>query len=97
MVVNEAMACGRPCLVSDRVGCGPDLVLAHKTGVIFPHGNVAGLSSAMVSLAASPVQSAEMGRKAQNHLKQYSVQKAVEGVLHALRATVGTREAACMQ
>jgi glycosyltransferase involved in cell wall biosynthesis len=25
-VVNEALACGRPVIVSDAVGCGPDLV-----------------------------------------------------------------------
>lgn len=98
MVVNEAMACGRPSLVSDRVGCGPDLVMAHETGGIYPHGNVAALSSAMVDMAANPVQSAEMGRKAQSHLRRsYSVQAAVEGVLQALQATVGAREAVCLQ
>ena len=97
MVVNEAMACGRPSLVSDRVGCGPDLVVAHETGVIFPHGNVAALSSAMANMAGNPAKSAEMGRKAQRHLKNYSVQGAVEGVLHALQATVGARETACVQ
>ena len=89
MVVNEAMACGRPSLVSDRVGCGPDLVMAHETGVIFPHGNVTALSSAMINMAANPAQTTDMGRKAQSHLKKYSVQGAVDGVLHALHTTVG--------
>jgi glycosyltransferase involved in cell wall biosynthesis len=97
MVVNEAMACGRPCLVSDRVGCGPDLVMGHGTGVIFPHGNAAALASEMVNMAANPAQSKEMGRKAQSHLKKYSVQGAVEGVLYALQATEGARETVCMQ
>jgi len=97
MVVNEAMACGRPSLVSDRVGCGPDLVMGHDTGVIFPHGNVAALASAMANMAANPAQSTEMGRKAQSHLKKYSVQGAVQGVLHALQATVGATEAVCVQ
>jgi glycosyltransferase involved in cell wall biosynthesis len=97
MVVNEAMSCGRPSLVSDRVGCGPDLVIAHETGLIYPHGNVAALSSAMLNMAASPAQSAEMGHKAQRHLNEYSVQAAVDGVLHALQATVGSSEAVCLQ
>ena len=97
MVVNEAMTCGRPAVVSDRVGCGPDLVEEHETGLIFPHGNVGALSSAMVNVAANPAQSAEMGRKAQTRLKKYSVQAAVQGVLHALQTTVGATEAVCLQ
>ena len=40
LVVNEAMACKRPCIVSDHVGCGPDLVAVGETGVIFPLGDV---------------------------------------------------------
>ena len=44
LVVNEAMACARPCIVSDRVGCGPDLVIPQETGSIFPLGDVEALS-----------------------------------------------------
>ena len=55
MVVNEAMACGRPALVSDRVGCGSRLVMGHDTGAIFPHGNVAALSSAMINMASNRI------------------------------------------
>jgi glycosyltransferase involved in cell wall biosynthesis len=97
MVVNEAMACRRACLVSDRVGCGPDLVMGHYTGAIFPHGDVGALSSAMINMAANPAQSTATGRNAQSHLKKYSVQAAVDGVLNALQATVGPRQAVCMQ
>src|SRR5206468_11090595 len=32
LVVNEAMATGVPCVVSDRVGCAPDLVQSGSTG-----------------------------------------------------------------
>jgi glycosyltransferase involved in cell wall biosynthesis len=32
LVVNEAMACGVPAIVSDAVGCGPDLITEGKTG-----------------------------------------------------------------
>lgn len=35
LAVNEAMACGRPVLVSDRVGCHPDVVLPGKNGQVF--------------------------------------------------------------
>jgi glycosyltransferase involved in cell wall biosynthesis len=97
MVVNEAMACGRPSLISDRVGCGPDLVLPQETGQIFPHGNVMALSSAMIQMAANPIQTAEMGRNAHSRLARYSLRAAVDGVLQALEATVGARETLCLQ
>lgn len=97
MVVNEAMACGRPSLVSDRVGCGPDLVMGNEIGVIFPHGDVAALSHAMSNMATNPEKTAEMGRKAQRQLKNYSVEAAVEGMLEALRSTLGRQEALCLQ
>ena len=50
LVVNEAMAAGLPVIVSDRVGCGADLVHPGETGLIFPAGNVDVLRSAMQRL-----------------------------------------------
>lgn len=47
LVVNEAMACGVPAVVSDAVGCGPDLVEPGVTGATFPFGNVAALAGAI--------------------------------------------------
>lgn len=36
LAVNEALACGRPVLVSDRVGCAPDVVKHGSNGWVFP-------------------------------------------------------------
>jgi glycosyltransferase involved in cell wall biosynthesis len=47
LVVNEAMACGIPAIVSDAVGCGPDLIEPGLTGATFPLGDVAALASAI--------------------------------------------------
>jgi glycosyltransferase involved in cell wall biosynthesis len=47
LVVNEAMACGIPAIVSDAVGCGPDLIEPGRTGATFPLGDVAALASAI--------------------------------------------------
>lgn len=39
LAVNEAMACNKPVLVSDRCGCAVDLVFHDKNGFIFAAGN----------------------------------------------------------
>ncbi len=47
LVVNEAMQFGLPCIVSDRVGCGLDLIHNDKTGRVFCSGNIADLCYAI--------------------------------------------------
>lgn len=49
LVVNEAMACGTPAVVSDTVGCAPDLIEPH-TGRVCGLGDVDGLADAIVAL-----------------------------------------------
>ena len=44
LAVNEAMCFGLPIIVSDIVGCGPDLIKNGENGYIFPFGNVEKLS-----------------------------------------------------
>jgi glycosyltransferase involved in cell wall biosynthesis len=73
MVINEAMTCGRTCLVSDQVGSGPDLVLRGNTGFIFPLGDVETLSSQMNDCAARPDTLAAMGERARMKMAGYSV------------------------
>lgn len=89
MVVNEAMTCGRPCIVSDRVGCGPDLVASGETGFVFPLGAVEALATLMIGCVADREKLAQMGERARNRAGKYSTSVAVEGVL---RAAVTVRE-----
>jgi glycosyltransferase involved in cell wall biosynthesis len=49
LVVNEAMACGVPAVISDVIGCAPDLIEPGKTGLTFPRGDVAALSTAIAT------------------------------------------------
>lgn len=44
LAVNEAMACGKAVLVSDRVGCAGDLVRPNINGLVFESGNVTDLA-----------------------------------------------------
>jgi glycosyltransferase involved in cell wall biosynthesis len=45
LVVNEAMTAGVLPIVSDRVGCGPDLVTG--LGEVYPCGDVGALTAAL--------------------------------------------------
>ncbi len=47
LVVNEAFACGVPAVVSDRVGCGPDMIDDGTTGSVVPVGDVGRLAEAI--------------------------------------------------
>ena len=47
LVVNEAMATGLPAVVSDRVGCAPDLIVAGETGEVCRLGDVDDLAAAL--------------------------------------------------
>ena len=91
LVVNEAMACARPCIVSDRVGCGPDLVIPGETGSIFPLGDVEALANSMLELAGDPGRMISMGICARSRLMNYSVETAVDGIIKSLTATMESR------
>lgn len=45
--VNEAMACGRPTIVSDACGCEKDLIIHGKTGYSFMSDNLSELKRSM--------------------------------------------------
>jgi glycosyltransferase involved in cell wall biosynthesis len=84
LVVNEAMIFGLPVIVSDRVGCGKDLVIPGKTGYVFPSGDARALSDAMMELAVNPDRAAEIGLAGSLLVKNFSVKDAVKGILQAL-------------
>lgn len=85
LVVNEGMACGLPAIVSNQVGCGPDLIDAGRTGDIFPMGNIEGLSSAMRRWAKSG-RCQDASHDVRRKIEGYSIQRAADGVMEALRA-----------
>ncbi len=88
LVVNEAMDSGLPCFVSDRVGCGPDLIVSQETGAIFSLGDKVGLVDLLVSLSSDPQCLARMGRQAKQRASAYSVDAACNALLEAVSRTV---------
>ena len=83
LVVNEALLHGVPCVVSDRVGCAPDLV-GPQTGVICEAGSIdaLGLAIGRVSeLSARP----DIRRHCREQVAAYSVDAAAAGIADAYR------------
>jgi len=93
VVVNEAMACGLPCIVSDRVGCGPDMIVCGQTGHIFPMGDVASLAGLMHSIEANRELLALMSQQATSKAANYSLSVGVESVVGAMAVATSTRTA----
>lgn len=87
LVVNEAMWFGLPALVSDQVGCGPDLITPGVTGDIHPVSDVGALAAAMARWA-EPGRCEAAGDAVRERSRRHSVARAVEGAVAALRAVV---------
>jgi glycosyltransferase involved in cell wall biosynthesis len=93
LVVNEGMATGLPAIVSDAVGCGPDLIEEGRTGFTYPVGDVAQLAGRMGDMVGRrPDQRSLMRAAVLSRIENYSCAAAVEGTLRALEQ-VGPREA----
>ncbi|WP_251941469.1 glycosyltransferase family 4 protein [Salinibacter ruber] len=86
LVVNEGMIFELPAIVSDRVGCGPDLVHDEETGFTFPLGDTEKLASTMHRAAKEPEHLREMGKNARELvLSEYTLESAADGIVKAAR------------
>ena len=85
MVVNEAMACGVPALVSDAVGCAEDLIENGRTGCVFSVGDVDGMTEGLVRLEALLRRDLEgVRRDLRARTADYSLESATKGLEEAL-------------
>ena len=67
LVVNEAMSCGRACIVTDHVGSGPDMVRPWATGMIYPLGQIEALAAVMKDFASDTARLRENGKHGENY------------------------------
>jgi glycosyltransferase involved in cell wall biosynthesis len=84
LVANEALACGVPVVVSDAVGCAPDLAADGTAGRVAPLADTAALSRAIAEVLANPPSRSAIAAKSE----AYSLGAAVDGIMGALEAVV---------
>ena len=92
LVVNEAMACGRPALVSDQVGCAADLIEEDKTGWVFPFGDWRRLAELLAVISESPERVRSMGDACRQKIRGYSPEAAAEGIAEAVHIVCSGRK-----
>ncbi|MEI6456970.1 MAG: glycosyltransferase family 4 protein, partial [bacterium] len=71
LVVNEAMACGKAVLVSDRTGCAIDLVRPGENGFVIPSGD-AGACAGKLDLMTTGDVSRKMGMVSEKIISAWS-------------------------
>ncbi len=84
LVVNEMMNLARPVIVSDLVGCGPDLVTPGQTGWVFPSGDINALGAALHDALSDPARCTRMGEAALARINRYSYPVATQALLLVL-------------
>jgi glycosyltransferase involved in cell wall biosynthesis len=88
LAVNEAMACGRPVLVSDRVGCAADVVDV-SCGRVFPWDDLSVMMRAVNEMTSDRKVLSELGRAAAQRAWAFDIARtefALMDCLHRLCA-----------
>jgi hypothetical protein len=84
-VVNEAMVCGLPVVVTDRCGSIGDIVQENDNAFIYPAGDVAALRDALDHLTGDDALRAHMGERSRAIIGEWDFARGVEGVRAMLR------------
>ena len=85
LVVNEALHHGVPCVVSDRVGCVPDLIEEGRTGQVCAANSVPALAAAIQAVEPL-VGRVSIRQICRDKVSHYSVTRAAEGIARAYAA-----------
>jgi glycosyltransferase involved in cell wall biosynthesis len=93
LVVNEAMNARRAVIVSDEVGCAPDLIEDGVNGCVYRAGDMDALADALQRVLAMPGVAEGMGGRASERIARWSFEEDVQGLRQALAHVVTGFEA----
>jgi glycosyltransferase involved in cell wall biosynthesis len=93
LVVNEAMNFALPVVVSDKVGCAPDLVQDGENGFVVAAGQAEALAAAVRKLVESPDLRRTMGGRSRERIDRWHYGLAADGIVQACQQAVTSRRA----
>lgn len=88
LVVNEVMNAARAIIVSDQVGCQPDLVLDGDNGCIYPAQNIGALTDALARVLDCPDVCRRMGQRSLERIQEFSFDADVQGLMEAFKSAI---------
>jgi glycosyltransferase involved in cell wall biosynthesis len=91
VVVCEAMICGCPVVMSDKILGRLDLVEHGVTGFVFPCGDIRALSHTLSAVLRQPEKLAELGRAAYSRMEAWTPAANVDGVGKAVEFVLANR------
>ncbi len=84
MVVNEAMLCGCPVAVSDRVGAASDLVAPLAPDFVFPHCDIEALASTLRRIFSDSTRLKSLRQAVRTRMETWSPRENVAAALAAI-------------
>jgi Glycosyltransferase len=85
-VINEAMACGLPVIVTDRCGSIGDIVIESENAFIYPAGDAAALAASMTRLVDDTALRERMAKRSRQIIGTWTFARGVEGVKAAAQS-----------
>src|SRR5262249_41284027 len=92
LIVNEALAVGTPCVVSDGVASGPDLIRNGISGSTHAVGDVAGLADSLVRVRNGRRNGIITAESCRAMARTHSFDRATEGLVEATRRVTARRQ-----
>ena len=89
LIVNEAMNAARPVIITDDVGCGPDLITQGVEGFIYPVRDIAALTLCLREVLETPETSIEMGKHALARVDKWNFEADLSALRQAIAAVTG--------
>ena len=80
LAVNEAMACSKAVMVSDKCGCAVDLVKNGQNGIVFSYNDVKKCVTFLKNLLSGKDQVKRMGQQSYNMIRNYSYDNIVSAL-----------------